>query len=153
MPPVEDASSSGWACTAMRVRLGLIGRKCYGTFVPMQTGSGDRPCGHNRLSPGRPRRVARPSGLGSNLMGVRTEPTGKRVRGVRDGEVVVDSVRTMLVWEDRPYPAYWFPEDDVVAGAVEPDRRGEPGTELAGLVRFPWATMDHWFEEDEEVIV
>ena len=89
---------------------------------------------------------------------MRIEPTGKRVRGVLGGRMVVDSVRTMLVWEKPQYPTYWFPEDDVAPGVLAATeglwRRGEPGDDgLKGLVRFDWRAMDAWFEEDEEVIV
>ena len=83
----------------------------------------------------------------------RMEPTAKRVRGMLGGRYVVDSIRTMLVWEKPNYPAYYFPEDDVAPEARPLALARPPAEGLDGLVRFDWSVMDHWFEEDEEVIV
>jgi uncharacterized protein (DUF427 family) len=82
---------------------------------------------------------------------VRVEDCGKRVRAVRDGQVVIDSLHTKYVWAEwPPYPSYYFPPDDVRLDLVDPDEV-EEGPD--GLVGVPWSTMDHWFEEDEEVWV
>jgi uncharacterized protein (DUF427 family) len=97
------------------------------------------------------------------------------------GEVVVDSTTPLLVWEVPYYPTYYFPEDDVrtelfveTGETRRSPSRGEAtqyvvkagsgeGTayayhdpkisELAGHYALLWKTMDHWFEEDEEVYV
>lgn len=97
------------------------------------------------------------------------------------GEIVADSTRPYLVWEAPYYPTYYFPAEDVRgASLVETGEtrhspsRGEAtqylvkvgGSEgqahsfldckipqLSGCVAFVWKTMDHWFEEDEEVYV
>jgi uncharacterized protein (DUF427 family) len=111
---------------------------------------------------------------------VRMVPSAKRVRTYLGGQVVADTIRPLLVWEERPYPAYYFPLADVRAellpdGQVRhsPERgdgqlftvkaggkeaRGaalryldSPVEELRDLIRFEWAAMDAWFEEDEEV--
>ena len=112
---------------------------------------------------------------------VRTEPSGKRVRAILDGEVVVDSTAPLLVWEIPYYPTYYFPESDVrmdlLVETGETRRspsRGEAThyvvkagnregaayayhdpklPELEGYYSFVWKSLDHWFEEDEEVYV
>jgi uncharacterized protein (DUF427 family) len=114
---------------------------------------------------------------------VRVEPTAKRIRAYLGGEPVVDTIGANLVWEDRPYPAYYVPVADVTVGALQPTARTEESPErgraryfdvvsgghvatdaawsypespveaLRPLVRLSWAAMDAWFEEDEEVFV
>ncbi|MCU1658920.1 MAG: hypothetical protein JWO57_3576 [Pseudonocardiales bacterium] len=112
---------------------------------------------------------------------IRIEQSAKRVRGYLGGHVVVDSVRPVLVWESPYYPTYYFPISDVSAelapdGTAHSPSRGEgrtytvsagerrvpeaavryaesPIEELQSLIRFEWAALDAWFEEDEEVIV
>jgi uncharacterized protein (DUF427 family) len=79
---------------------------------------------------------------------MRVERCRKRIRAVRDGVTVVDSIATRYVWLDRPYPTYFFPVDD-----VHPDARDLADAEHDGLIAFRWSVMDHWFEEDEEVYV
>jgi uncharacterized protein (DUF427 family) len=97
------------------------------------------------------------------------------------GEVVADTADALLVWEIPFYPTYYFPESDVnmdalvdsgetknspsrglatlytvKAGGKEGSAYGyaEPEIEqLAGHIVFNWSSMDHWFEEDEEVFV
>lgn len=112
---------------------------------------------------------------------VRVEPSDKRVRVMLGGEVVADTARPLLVWEVPYFPTYYFPAGDVKtdllvdSGEVResPSRgaatqymvkvNGSEGVgytyhepkieELAGHYAFVWKTMDHWFEEDEEVFV
>ncbi|HEX3649295.1 MAG TPA: DUF427 domain-containing protein [Pseudonocardiaceae bacterium] len=110
------------------------------------------------------------------------EPVPRRVRGVLGGEVVFDTTHASYVWEWPYYPQYYIPLADVRADLlVDEDRlqqlkRGKarrhglkvgevarPGTVrvftddsvdgLAGLVRFDWAALDAWFEEDEQIFV
>ena len=97
------------------------------------------------------------------------------------GEIVADTTSPLLVWEVPYYPTYYFPEADVrtdlLVATGETRRspsRGEATQyvvkagnsegvayayhepkipELAGHYAFVWKTMDHWFEEDEEVFV
>lgn len=97
------------------------------------------------------------------------------------GEIVADTTSPLLVWEVPYYPTYYFPEVDVrtdllvETGEVRKSpSRGEAtqyavkvnGSEgaaysfkepkidqLGGHVAFVWKTMDHWFEEEEEVFV
>jgi len=111
---------------------------------------------------------------------VRVEPGAKRVRGYAGGSLIFDTVAPLLVWEVPYYPAYYVPADDVRAkleptGATDrsPSRgtaeildvvtergrlagaaRRYPPSPLAGLrdaVRFDWAALDVWLEEDEPV--
>ena len=114
---------------------------------------------------------------------VRVEDGHKRVRAYVGGEVVADTHHPLLVWEIPNYPAYYFPRADVRTGLLTPstrtehspsrgearffhlkggDRRVEdaaweypdsPIEALRGRIRFEWAAMDAWFEEDEEVFV
>jgi uncharacterized protein (DUF427 family) len=97
------------------------------------------------------------------------------------GVFVADSTNPVLVWESAPYPQYYFPLADVrtdvlvpsttqkhspalgtaefytvKAGGIERTdaawRYSEsPAEQLCDLVAFDWASMDAWFEEDEEV--
>lgn len=109
-------------------------------------------------------------------------PVPRRVRAVLGGETILDTTRALYVWEVATYPHYYVPLADVRrdvlveeagtragpvgtvrvlglrVGAVE--RHGaarvvaEPAVEeLRDTVRFDWAALEHWFEEDEEVFV
>jgi uncharacterized protein (DUF427 family) len=70
------------------------------------------------------------------------------------GVPVADSTRTLLVWDGRPYPAYYFPVADVRMDVLRDRGIGwqvAEAEELRDYVRFEWSAMDGWFEEDEEV--
>jgi uncharacterized protein (DUF427 family) len=112
---------------------------------------------------------------------VRVEKNAKRVRVLLGGDVVADSSNPLLVWEVPYYPTYYFPAEDVATDLlvetgelVRSPSRGEAAQyvvkagraegaaysfhdskipEISGYYAFPWNTMDHWFEEDEEVYV
>jgi uncharacterized protein (DUF427 family) len=112
---------------------------------------------------------------------VRVEQSSRQVRVMLGGEVVANTIRPLLVWEVPYYPTYYFPEADirsdllVETGEVKrsPSRgdatqygvkvNGAEGAaytfpnpkidDIAGHYAFVWKTMDHWFEEDEEVFV
>lgn len=107
----------------------------------------------------------------------------KRVRVYLDGVAIVDSTHVRLVWEQPSYPTYYFPIADVrtdLLHATGQTRRSpnrgdvhlydvrvgdrvaagaayrhveSPVAALRDLIGFTWNTMDHWFEEDEEVYV
>ncbi|MEU4667867.1 DUF427 domain-containing protein [Amycolatopsis sp. NPDC023774] len=110
------------------------------------------------------------------------EPVPRRVRAVLGGETVLDTTRALYVWEWPYYPQYYIPVADVTPGVLvdenHPQRlkRGtarrqtlKAGDEvktaaarlygedadsgLADHVRFEWAALDAWFEEDEQVFV
>jgi uncharacterized protein (DUF427 family) len=114
---------------------------------------------------------------------VRVEQTQKRVRTQIGGVTIADSTKVLMVWEIPYFPTYYFPQSDVrmdlLADSGETKRSPSRGTaalhdisvgermvghaarvwteakiaEVSGYVSFDWASMDHWFEEDEEVIV
>jgi uncharacterized protein (DUF427 family) len=104
-------------------------------------------------------------------MALRIEPCAKRVRAYVGGTPVADSARTLFVWDDRPYPTYYFPASDVRMDLFAPGstdqhftikvsdtervdaawRQPDNVEELHDYVRFDWNSMDSWFEEDEEV--
>jgi uncharacterized protein (DUF427 family) len=114
---------------------------------------------------------------------IRIEDAHKQVRTYLGGELIADTRHPRLVWEVPYYPAYYLPQSDVRMELLTPnghtrrspsrgdaysftvkggDREVEdaawhypeaPIEELRGLIRFDWAAMDAWFEEDEEVFV
>jgi uncharacterized protein (DUF427 family) len=110
------------------------------------------------------------------------EPVPRRIRAVLGGEVVLDTTRALYLWEWPFYPQYLIPKEDVQESALVDEghtsrlSRGEvahvglraggaerPGAGrryvkssvegLAGMIRFDWAALDAWFEEDEQVFV
>jgi uncharacterized protein (DUF427 family) len=111
---------------------------------------------------------------------IKVEPCHKRIRAYRDGELVVDTLGALLVWESPHYPTYYLPAADVrVAlrpngGTQHSPSRGEaelldvvtqrgsaegaalrypdsPIEALRDTVRLDWGAMDEWLEEDEPV--
>jgi uncharacterized protein (DUF427 family) len=110
------------------------------------------------------------------------EPVPRRIRAVLAGQTVLDTTRALYVWEWPYYPQYYIPFGDVRAdvlvaeGHTEHSPRGDvdlhgmhvgdtlrshaakvlrdsPIGGLSGTVRFEWAALDSWFEEDERVFV
>ncbi len=110
------------------------------------------------------------------------EPVPRRVRAVLGGATVLDSTHALYVWEWPNYPQYYIPVADVDPKLMVDEDRTEhlergtarrhglrvgqishPGVAhvytneaiegLAGTVRFEWAALDAWFEEDEQVFV
>jgi uncharacterized protein (DUF427 family) len=114
---------------------------------------------------------------------VRTAPAHRRIRAFLGGEVVVDTVDALYVWEGPHYPQWYLPLADVTDGTFVPTgtetrspSRGtathytikaggkeaadgawryadSPIEDLRDRVRIDWSAMDAWFEEDEEVFV
>ena len=114
---------------------------------------------------------------------VKVEQSAKRVRPYVHGVPIADTTHALLVWEVPYYPAYYLPVADVrmdllvltdtvthspsrgdarhftvkVDGVERKDAAWQytdsPFEELRDAIRFDWAAMDAWFEEDEEVIV
>jgi uncharacterized protein (DUF427 family) len=109
-------------------------------------------------------------------------PVPRRIRAMVGGETVVDTTRARYVWEWANYPQYYIPRHDVraevlideghreasprgevdwlalrVAGVIRPHAarllRRSSIEGLEGTVRFEWAALDAWFEEDEQVFV
>jgi uncharacterized protein (DUF427 family) len=110
------------------------------------------------------------------------EPVPRRIRAFLAGQVVFDTTRALYVWEWPYYPQYYIPAADVCPGVLVPEEhtqqtgRGKvelhglrvgdthrprtarlladsPINGLSGTVRFEWAALDAWFEEDEQVFV
>ena len=113
---------------------------------------------------------------------IKIETSHKRVRAYLAGQLVVDTITPVLVWEKPYYPTYYLPAGDLRATleangeASHSPSRGDatvydvvvngnaakaaalryldsPITELRDLVRLEWSAMDEWFEEDEPVYV
>jgi uncharacterized protein (DUF427 family) len=110
------------------------------------------------------------------------EPVPRRVRAFLGGAVVLDTTHALYVWEWPNYPQYYIPLTDVTPAVLVDEEHPEhlsrgaarrhglrvgetfrPGVAhlytddalegLVGTVRFEWAALDAWFEEDEEVFV
>jgi uncharacterized protein (DUF427 family) len=110
------------------------------------------------------------------------EPAPRRVRAVLNGAFVFDTTAALYVWEWPKYPQYYIPFEDVnrdlLVDEGKPERlhrgsakryglrvgdverkgvahlyAGDRVPELANTVRFDWAALDAWFEEDEQVFV
>ena len=110
------------------------------------------------------------------------EPVPRRIRAFLGSEKVLDTNRALYVWEWPNYPQYYIPLADVRQDLLEPEgytqQTGRGAVELRGLrvgdlhrpraarvlaespigglsgtVRFDWAALDAWYEEDEQVFV
>ncbi len=65
------------------------------------------------------------------------EPLGRRLRGLRAGQPVLDTEGALLLWEPRRVvPQYAVPEHDVAPGLLVPETEPEPGD-------APDITWDH----------
>lgn len=111
-----------------------------------------------------------------------TAPVPRRIRGVLNGRVVVDTLAALYLWEWELYPQYYIPVADVDPAALVDELHEErlsrgatrkfgltvgsssrPGSlriygddalyGLAGRARFEWDAMDAWYEEDEQIFV
>ena len=81
--------------------------------------------------------------------GLRYEPSERWIRAWKDGELVIDTRRPVVVWfEGRTVPQYAFREEDL--HGVDGDRFDDP--DLAGLVHVPFDAADKWMEEDEVML-
>ena len=80
---------------------------------------------------------------------VYVEDWPRRIRAVREGDVVVESRRVKLLHESGRLPVFYFPDEDVrldlLDGAV---RRHDA---VPGHVTVDWGAPDAWFEEEEEL--
>ena len=110
------------------------------------------------------------------------EPVPRRIRAFLNGTLVLDTSSALYVWEWPHYPQYYIPRGDVDAAVLVDEDHSEHlarGTArrhglrvgevsragvahvysadalagLADMVRFEWAALDAWFEEDERVFV
>jgi uncharacterized protein (DUF427 family) len=76
---------------------------------------------------------------------MRIEDSPRWIRARLGGELVADSRRSKLLWEDLPFPVHVFPEEDVRLDLIPSDAV----TRHNGLVEIEWDAMDEWLEEDE----
>jgi uncharacterized protein (DUF427 family) len=110
------------------------------------------------------------------------EPAPRRVRGYLGGEAIFDTTRALYVWEWPNYPQYFIPLADVTKEALVDEQHTRhtkqgpaemhalqaggqtrsgaarvftrPSVDrLVETVRYEWAALDQWFEEDEQVFV
>jgi uncharacterized protein (DUF427 family) len=74
------------------------------------------------------------------------EPHPRRVQAFRDGRLVIDTERALMVHR-RDHPlSYAFPADEVG------DLPAEPESEAVGYVRVPWDAVDAWLEEGRKLV-
>jgi uncharacterized protein (DUF427 family) len=110
------------------------------------------------------------------------EPVARRIRAMLAGEIVLDTTAALYVWEWANYPQYYIPLADIRAEFLVPEGhtqhsprgsvelhglrvgdtqrphaarvlRDSPVGAISQTVRFEWASLDAWFEEDERVFV
>jgi uncharacterized protein (DUF427 family) len=83
------------------------------------------------------------------------EPVPRRVRAVHGGEVVIDTMQALYVWEFPPYPQYYFPLEEIDPALLESlgddatVHGSDSGERPPNTVRFRWDAFEEWFEEDE----
>ena len=82
-----------------------------------------------------------------------SEPVPRRIRAVLDGEVIVDTVRALYVWEWPPYPQYYLPLADFRPGVAVDELRADVHEGPPDTARLRWDAVDAWYEEDEQVFV
>lgn len=80
------------------------------------------------------------------------EPVRRRVRArLADGATVVDSEAALLVHRAGGPPTYAFPPADVDAAALGDAVAPHPDAD--GFVTVAWGAPDHWYEEEDEVLL
>ena len=77
---------------------------------------------------------------------VYVEPHARRVQAVREGRIVIDTERALLVHRRNRPLTYAFPADAVRGLPSEP----EP--QAPGFVVVPWGAVDTWLEEGRELV-
>ena len=74
------------------------------------------------------------------------EPHPRRVQAIRNGQVVIDTERALMVHR-RDHPlSYAFPADEVG------DLPSDPEPEAPGYVHVPWDAVDSWLEEGRMLV-
>ena len=74
------------------------------------------------------------------------EPHPRRVQAVRNGHLVIDTERALMVHRQGHPLSYAFPADTV------DDLPAEPVAEAPGFVRVPWDAVEGWFEEGRKLV-
>ena len=77
---------------------------------------------------------------------VYVEPHPRRVQALRDGHVVIDTERALMVHRREHPLSYAFPAD--VVGELP----GTPVPEAPGYVAVPWDAVDTWLEEGRKLV-
>lgn len=77
---------------------------------------------------------------------VYVEPHPRRVQAVKDGRLVIDTERALMVHRRGRPLGYVFTPDDV--GELP----SEPEPEAPGFVHVPWDAVDTWFEEGRKLV-
>ena len=80
----------------------------------------------------------------ANLLYV--EPHPRRIQAFRDGQLVIDTERALMVHRQGHPLSYVFPADEVGGLSTEP----EP--EAPGFVHVPWDSVDTWLEEGRKLV-
>ncbi|KAJ6576667.1 hypothetical protein DFH09DRAFT_1149963 [Mycena vulgaris] len=105
------------------------------------------------------------------------EDSPKRIRVLFGGVFVVDTRKAKLVWENKYYPTYFFPESELAREYIQlasehpdgdtydlnvgPKKAAGAVTayssatheHLKGLLKIKFSDADAWFEEDEQIFV
>lgn len=81
------------------------------------------------------------------------EPAPRRVRAYLNDRLAFDTTKALYVWEWPYYPQYYIPLADVADGVLDEIGRVHEEGPAAGHVRFDFAALDSWFEEDEQIFV
>ncbi len=107
----------------------------------------------------------------------------KWVRGYCSGQLIVDSRSSILLRSDGRPPAYYFPKQDInmnylhrnfstpgnhipqirhwdlrvgdkwIRRAATEYHKADDAPAIEGYLCFNWASMDNWFEEQEEIFI
>jgi uncharacterized protein (DUF427 family) len=77
---------------------------------------------------------------------VYVEPHPRRVQAVRDGRVVIDTERALMVHRQGRPLSYVFPAEEIT------DLPAEAEPEAPGYVHVPWDAVDTWLEEGRELV-
>ena len=73
-------------------------------------------------------------------------PHPRRVQAVKDGRLVIDTERALLVHRRGRPLSYVFAADEVA------DLPSEPEPEAPGFVSVPWGAVDTWWEEGRKLV-
>lgn len=77
---------------------------------------------------------------------VYVEPHPRRVQAVKDGRLVIDTERALMVHRRGRPLSYVFAPDEVA------DLPTEPEPKAPGFVHVPWDAVDTWFEEGRKLV-
>ena len=77
---------------------------------------------------------------------VYVEPHPRRIQAIRDGHVLIDTERALMVHRRNQPLSYAFRKEDVA------DLPNEPEPEAPGFVVVPWDAVDTWLEEGRRLV-